>query len=72
MGLKFTYFKSIPLQKAEQIGGSLWFPGAKVRRGIKHSSDPSQMYNITTIGLPTTTPVHFNCLLGGLGACPHK
>ena len=32
-------------------------PGAKVRRGTKHSSDPSPMYNITTIGLPTTIPV---------------
>ena len=42
-------------------------PGAKVRRGIKHSSDPSQMY-LTTIGLPTTIPVHLNRLLGGVGA----
>ena len=37
-------------------------PGAKVRRGTKHSSDPSQMYDTTTIGLPTTIPVHFNRL----------
>ena len=35
-------------------------PGAKVCRGTKHSSDPSQMYNNTTIGLPTTIPVHLN------------
>ena len=47
-------------------------PGAKVRRGTKRSSDPSQMYNITTIGLPTTIPVHLNLYLGGVGACPHK
>ena len=35
-------------------------PGAKVHRCTKHSSDPSQMYNITTIDLPTTVPVHLN------------
>ena len=52
--------------------GSLWFTETKVRRGTKHSSDPSQMYNLATIGLPTTIPVHSNRLLGGVGACPHK
>ena len=35
-------------------------PGAKMCHGTKHSSDPSQMYNNTTIGLPTTIPVHLN------------
>ena len=45
---------------------------AKVRLGTKHSSGPSQMYNITTIGLPTTMPVYFNRYVGGVGACLHK
>ena len=35
-------------------------PGAKVCRGTKLSSDQSQMYNIATVGLPTTIPVHLN------------
>ena len=35
-------------------------PGAKVCRGTKFSSDQSQIYNIATIGLPTTIPVHLN------------
>ena len=33
-------------------------PGAKVHRGTKHLSDLSHSYNITTIELPTTIPVH--------------
>ena len=62
----------------DDISKIIWevsgLPGAKVRRGTKHSSDPSQMYkyNITTIGLPTTIPVHLNHYLGGVGACPNK
>ena len=38
-------------------------PGAKVRRDTKHLSavtDVSYSYNITSIGLPTTIPVHLN------------
>ena len=45
-------------------------PGAKVRRGTKRSSDPSQMYNITTIGLPTTIHVYLNRYLGVWGLAP--
>ena len=42
------------------IGVVSGLPGAKVCRGTKLSSDQSQMYNIATIGLPITIPVHLN------------
>ena len=63
----FKYLKDNKTIICHFIGVVSGLPGAKERRGTKHSADPSQMYNITTIGLPTTIPVHLNRYLGAWG-----
>ena len=56
------YFYSLSLGLIlKGIWGSLWFTGRKGAQWYKTLvTDPSQMYNLTTIGLPTTIPVHLN------------